>query len=100
MVCPGTAGASVVCGGAAVADGAKVPGCAGVAGGTEVGGCAAVAAGAGVVDGARAGGAPGPLCARASLAVYQEPAIAQANPAMKMETRIFTKDLHPMTVDI
>ena len=100
MVCPGTGGASPAWGGAAVAAGAEVPGCAGLAGGAEVGGGAPVPAGAGVTDGARAGGAPGPLCARASLAVYEEPAIAHANPAMKMETRIFTKDLHPMTVDI
>jgi hypothetical protein len=63
-------------------------------------GGAAVAAGAGVVDGGRAGGAPGPACAHASLAVYEDAAIVQATPAMKMETRIFTKDLHPMTVDI
>jgi hypothetical protein len=88
-LCAGVAGSPGVAAGAEV-DGGDV----GVADG------AAVAAGAGVVDGGRAGGAPGPACAHASLAVYEDAAIVQATPAMKMETRIFTKDLHPMTVDI
>jgi hypothetical protein len=32
--------------------------------------------------------------------MHQDAATTAANPAMKIETRIFTKDLHPMTVDI
>jgi hypothetical protein len=42
----------------------------------------------------------GGACAAASPLVYAHAKTAQANPAAKLETRMLTKDLHPITVDI
>jgi hypothetical protein len=55
-------------------------------------------------SGAGAGGIPAdtgaPEAPSASAQTGFDDAITPANPAMTIEARIFTKDLHPMTVDI
>jgi hypothetical protein len=74
---------------------------AGVAGAARVVPVVPVVAGA---TGAAEGGIPGAAGASEAPAAPAQTgfddAMAPANPAMTIEARTFTKDLHPMTVDI